>query len=120
MIPKSFSQFRDALLEDLHRVVFDSPIKIFLGTMEEPTFIDPQLGYIAAGTRKVLSFDYHDIRDDMITEIGNDLLKLEKETWKPGGKLNPSDKPITEYHIWLYQIPVEHEVPMIRYAKKVI
>lgn len=109
MIPESFEQFRAALLEDLHRTVFESSVKIFLGTMDKPCFVHETFGEIFASTVYLPSVNYVDIRNQMIQRIGLDLLAAEKKGFK-------------EAHIWIYQVPTPwpEDFPCIRYASHYI
>lgn len=104
MIPQNFEEFRESLLDDLHRAAFDTPVELFFGIMNGPCFEHEKFGQIEAKTYWLPSFDYADIRDSTLTKVGLDLLTAKKKGKK-------------EFHMWLYQVPEPNqEVPFIRYA----
>lgn len=106
MIPENFEEFRAALLEDLHRTVFESSLTIYLGTMETPSFMHETFGEITAWSTYLPSVAYTDVRDQVIEQIGLRLLKAEKMGYK-------------ECHIWIYQVPTPwpDDFRCIRYAQ---
>lgn len=101
MIPENFEQFRTALLEDLHRATFSSMVKVFAGTMDEQCFIHETFGKIQALPMWLNSLNYSELRDQMMTRIGLDVLKFELA----GGR---------EFHLWIYQVPTSNHT--IKYA----
>lgn len=108
MKPENFEEFRAALLEDLHRTTFESPVRLFIGTMDGPTFMHPHFGLMCADSTWLPSLAYVDIRDQMIERLGLDLLRLSKMG-------------VSEYHIWIFQVPTpDINFPCIRYAKHFI
>lgn len=107
--PRLLEELRPAVLNFLHRVYFETNVKIFLGTMEGPVLEHPEFVGICAMSRWVPSLSYDDICNQLAEEVGMDLIQLETRYLRA-----------TEYHLWLYQVPIPNqEAPMIRYAKHI-
>jgi len=106
---------RSNLVEALKAVKWDSPIEVFIGTMDEPTaqwpaeFVNDSSKSsvrMSANSRRI---DGEDFISAFIQEVKNDLVLLSRHDWASRG--------CTKYGLFFFRVPIPNHPNMVQYAK---